>query len=113
MEWGLDFLSGPIFFIKSQISNSITISNVRSWQEFRLRFASVNNKFYKKLTTQCPNLSQRDQKICALIKLNLTSKKMAGLLGISVESVHTIRYRLKKKLNLDKDTSLEDFIASI
>ncbi|WP_298368277.1 hypothetical protein [uncultured Lutibacter sp.] len=96
-----------------QLTNSITISNVKSWQEFKLRFTSVNNKFYKKLTTDYPNLSQRDQKICALIKLNISSKKMANLLGISVESVHTIRYRLRKKLEITSEVNLEEFISSL
>ncbi|WP_111706445.1 tetratricopeptide repeat protein [Lutibacter citreus] len=96
-----------------KLTNSITISNVKSWQEFKLRFTSVNDKFYKKLTTNYPNLSQRDQKICALIKLNISSKKMASLLGISVESVHTIRYRLRKKLGISSEINLEDFICSL
>lgn len=96
-----------------QISKSITVSNERSWQEFRLRFTAVNEVFYNKLTAEYPKLSQRDQKICAFIKLNLSSKKMASLLGISVESVHTIRYRLRKKLNLASDVNLEDFIANL
>lgn len=96
-----------------QLTNSITISNVKSWQEFKLRFTSVNDKFYKKLTANYPNLSQRDQKISALIKLNISSKKMANLLGISVESVHTIRYRLRKKLGISSEVNLEDFICSL
>ena len=96
-----------------QISKSITVSNERSWQEFRLRFTAVNEVFYNKLGKEYPKLSQRDQKICAFIKLNLSSKKMASLLGISVESVHTIRYRLRKKLDLSSDINLEEFIANL
>ncbi len=93
--------------------NSIALSNNQSWEEFKLRFTAVNEKFYEKLVIDYPMLTQGDQKICALIKLNFTSKDMARLLGISVESVHTTRYRLRKKMKLDRKTNLEDFIATL
>ena len=96
----------------AQILRSISVSNARSWQEFRLRFTAVNEEFYQKITNQYPGLSQGDQKICALIKLNFSSKDMARLLGISVESVHTTRYRVRKKMGLSRSTNLEDFIAA-
>lgn len=96
-----------------KILNSISISNNQSWEEFKLRFTAVNEKFYEKLAIDYPKLTQGDQKICALIKLNFTSKDMARLLGISVESVHTTRYRLRKKMELDRSVNLEDFIATL
>ncbi|WP_171037098.1 helix-turn-helix transcriptional regulator [Maribacter algarum] len=97
----------------NQILKSISHSNTSNWEEFKLRFTAVNEKFYQKVTKEYPNLSQADQKICALIKLNFSSKEMARLLGISVESVHTTRYRLRKKMKLDRSVNLEDFISSI
>ena len=97
----------------NSVLKSISHSNQSNWEEFKLRFTSVNEEFYKKVTTQYPNLSQADQKICALIKLNFSSKEMARLLGISVESVHTTRYRLRKKMGLDRSVNLEDFICSL
>ncbi|MEX0288299.1 MAG: tetratricopeptide repeat protein [Flavobacteriaceae bacterium] len=97
----------------NQVLRSISISNSNNWEEFKLRFTAVNEKFYKKVTSQYPNLSQADQKICALIKLNFSSKEMARLLGISVESVHTTRYRLRKKMGLKRQVNLEDFIANL
>jgi tetratricopeptide (TPR) repeat protein/DNA-binding CsgD family transcriptional regulator len=97
----------------NKVLKSISHSNQSNWEEFKLRFTAVNEKFYHQVTTKYPNLSQADQKICALIKLNFSSKEMARLLGISVESVHTTRYRLRKKMQLDRSVNLEDFIASI
>lgn len=97
----------------NRILRSISISNNNNWEEFKLRFTAVNEKFYNKVTSEYPNLSQADQKICALIKLNFSSKEMARLLGISVESVHTTRYRLRKKMGLERSVNLEDFIASL
>lgn len=84
-----------------------------NWKEFEARFTTINQSFYNKLKTEHPQLSQTDQKICALVKLNFPSKDMAKLLGISVESVHTSRYRLRKKLGLDRKSNLEEFINQI
>ncbi|ANW95065.1 hypothetical protein AXE80_01585 [Wenyingzhuangia fucanilytica] len=93
--------------------NTIQGSPTSNWKEFEARFTSINQSFYKNLKEKYPNLGQTDQKICALIKLNFSSKEMSSLLGISVESVHTSRYRLRKKLGLDRNDSLSSFINSI
>ncbi|MEM9856765.1 MAG: helix-turn-helix transcriptional regulator [Bacteroidota bacterium] len=90
----------------------IDINKSHNWDEFNARFISVNSKFYDNLKESFPKLSQGDKKICALIKLNFSSKDMSRLLGISVESVHTTRYRLRKKLNLSRQDNLEDFVAT-
>lgn len=95
--------------IIKKIEHSVQLS----WEEFELRFMAVNQGFYEKLKNQFPNLSQNDHKTCALIKLNFSSKDIAKLLGISVESVHTSRYRIRKKMNLDRSINLEDFIAKM
>ncbi|MEM8896472.1 MAG: hypothetical protein AAGC85_00140 [Bacteroidota bacterium] len=95
-----------------KIVRSISVSNDQNWKEFRTRFVSVNKDFYDKMQSRFPILSQRDLKLCALIKLNFSCKEMAKLLGISVESAHTSRYRLRKKLNLTRDVNLTEFIAS-
>ncbi|WP_245547688.1 hypothetical protein [Galbibacter orientalis] len=82
----------------------------KNWSEFEARFTAINQSFYDSLKEKFPHLTQTDQKICALVRLNFPSKDMARLLGISVESVHTSRYRLRKKLNLRREDNLEDFI---
>ncbi|UXP30983.1 hypothetical protein N6H18_11540 [Reichenbachiella agarivorans] len=97
----------------SKLAKSINTTTSNDWKEFEARFISVNKRFYKELHNRYPDLSQSDKKICALVKLNFSSKDMAKLLGISVESVHTTRYRLRKKMNLERSENLEDIIASI
>lgn len=92
---------------------SIKISNAKNWEEFETRFIAVNQDFYQGLQYKYPKLTQGDQKLCALIKLNFSSKEMAKLMGISVESVHTTRYRLRKKLQLPRAVNLEEFIAKL
>ncbi|MFW2376918.1 MAG: helix-turn-helix transcriptional regulator, partial [Cellulophaga baltica] len=80
--------------------------------EFEARFTAINQSFYKNLKDTYPSLSQTDLKLCALVKLNFSSKEMSSLLGISIESVHTSRYRLRKKLNLERNDNLTEFIAN-
>ncbi|WP_373400021.1 hypothetical protein V8V91_10595 [Algoriphagus halophilus] len=82
-----------------------------NWKEFEARFTAINQSFYENLQKKYPELTQTDLKICALVKLNFSSKEMASLLGISIESVHTSRYRLRKKFNIDRNENLGEFIA--
>ncbi|AXT53516.1 hypothetical protein D1818_22820 [Aquimarina sp. BL5] len=89
--------------IKSDVGNN--------WKEFEIRFIDINPNFYKNIKTDFSSLTQTDLKICALVKLNFSSKDMASLLGISIESVHTSRYRLRKKLQLDRNDNLVEFIS--
>ncbi|GAB3648589.1 hypothetical protein GCM10028791_12550 [Echinicola sediminis] len=85
----------------------------KNWDEFEKRFIQINTDFYERLKKRYPKLNHSDHRLCALIKLNMSSKEMASLLSISVESVHTNRYRLRKKIKLDRSENLEDFIANI
>ncbi|NMH85993.1 response regulator transcription factor [Flavivirga algicola] len=97
----------------NKLLRSVSVNNNKNWDEFRLRFIEVNKGFYDKIFEKYPNLSQGDQKVCALIKLNFSSKEMARLLGISVESVHTSRHRIRKKMELPRNINLEDYISSL
>ncbi len=96
-----------------KLVHSAENSSQENWKEFEARFVSVNDSFYEKLKTKFPKLTQGDLKLCALIKLNFSSKEMAKLTGISVDSMHTTRSRLRKKLNLVKGSNLKEFIANI
>ena len=93
--------------------HSAASSSKENWNEFEARFVSVNKSFYQNLKTQFPKLTQGDLKLCALVKLNFSSKEMARLTGISVDSMHTTRSRLRKKMNLAKGSNLKEFIANI
>lgn len=76
-------------------------------------FESINKNFYAKIKAAFPEVSANDLKICALIKLNLSIKEMAGILNISPDSVKTARYRLRKKLQLVTEENLAEFIKNI
>lgn len=99
--------------IIKRIIKNIQGNSKSNWSEFEARFTSINQSFYKELKTKFPNLRQSDLKLCALAKLNFSSKDMAKLLGISVESVHTSRSRLRKKLGLNRNDNLEEFINNL
>ncbi|OEJ99013.1 hypothetical protein A8C32_07490 [Flavivirga aquatica] len=92
---------------------SIENRSVSLWDAFNNRFISQNDGFYERLKEKVPNLSSADLKICALIKLNFSGKEMAYLLGISLGSVHVARHRLRKKIGLERDINLTNYINSI
>lgn len=96
-----------------RIVKSINLNAEQNWLEFESSFMAVNDQFYDNLRGRFPDLNPYDLKICALIKLNFTGKEMSRLLGISPESAQTSRYRLRKKLGIEKGVNLVDFISSI
>ncbi|CAM4398611.1 helix-turn-helix domain-containing protein [Zobellia nedashkovskayae] len=83
------------------------------WNEFNLQFTQVNSAFYDKLKELHPKLSSTEQKHCALIKLNLSTKEMARILNIEPHSVHVSRSRIRKKMGLKRSENLESYIADI
>ena len=85
----------------------------KDWKDFDTYFESLNKNFYLRLKEISPDISPNDLKICALIKLNLSIKEMAVILSISPDSVKTARYRLRKKLSLQTEDNLTDFILSL
>lgn len=84
------------------------------WDEFELRFQGVHEDFYNKLRKINPDLSNNERRLCAFLKLNMTTKEIASITGQSPRSIEVARTRLRKKLNLtNSDTSLTDFLLSI
>lgn len=80
---------------------------------FETYFDEVHEDFFSRLTEKYPSLTLREQKLCAYIKMNIPSKEIAALLNISQRGVEISRYRLRKKLNIDRDTNLSTYISSI
>lgn len=89
------------------------ISNHDDWQLFETNFERAHDQFYLKLKETYPNLTPSDLRLCAFLRMNLSSKEIAPLLGISVRGVENHRYKLRKKLNLEHDEILTDTILSI
>ncbi len=83
------------------------------WEEFRLYFEEVHPGFFDWLNDNCPNLTPNELRLCALLRLNLSSKEIASLLGISPPSVKIARYRLRKKLQLNTKESLTGYLMGM
>ena len=85
--------------------------NDKEWDNFRIYFEKVHTDFFQRLQADFEGLTITDLRLAALIKLNLSIKETASVLGIAHGSVKTSRYRLRAKLGLAHDESLLDFLA--
>lgn len=83
------------------------------WERFEKNFELVHKGFFKRLKQHCHSLTPNDLKMCAYLRMNLSSKEISPLMNISIRSVENSRYRLRKKFRLDKDEKLTDFIIQI
>lgn len=100
--------------IKSVIKTiNENISEDNSWTIFKEAFNSADNDFLKVIKQSHPSLTPNDLRLCAYLRLNLSSKEIAPLLNISVRSVEVKRYRLRKKMDLPHETSVVEYILSI
>ena len=88
-------------------------SNDDDWDHFAIHFDQVHSNFLSTLKNKFPNLSATDLKICAYLKMNLTSKEIAQLMSITTGAVEVSRYRLRKKLNLPSNINLFDYLIQI
>ncbi|MDT0643086.1 histidine kinase [Zunongwangia sp. F363] len=86
------------------------IKNKDEWQVFETNFNELHEDFFKDLLVKYPKLTNKDLKLCSYLKMNLTSKEIAPLMGISVRGVEVHRYRLRKKMDLDKEENLTNFL---
>ena len=83
------------------------------WEQFVGHFIQVAPHFFEELKQRFPDLTPNEIKLCAYIRIGMSSKQIAQMLNLSPESVNKNRYRLRKKLGLDKDTALDEIIAGL
>ncbi|WP_422079390.1 triple tyrosine motif-containing protein [Ulvibacterium sp.] len=83
------------------------------WELFQEAFNNADSEFLKRIKTTHPSLSPNDLKLCAYLRLNLSSKEIAQLLHISPRSVEIKRYRLRKKLGLQHEDNLVNYILEL
>ncbi len=83
------------------------------WDSFEQYFDQVHTDFIKRLREKFPQLTPKDYRLCAYLRMNLSSKEIATLLNITTRSVEVSRYRLRKKLDLDSSVNLVDFIMDV
>lgn len=100
--------------IKTVISTiNKNISEEDTWDLFKEAFNNADKDFLKKIKALHPALTPNDLRLCAYLRLNLSSKEIAPLLNISVRSVEIKRYRLRKKMDLPHEQGLVEYILSV
>lgn len=97
--------------VVSQIDRNI--DEAETWELFRDAFENADRDFFKKIKERHPELTPNDLKLCAYLRLNLSSKEIAPMLNISPRSVEVKRYRLRKKMGLERETGLTEYIMEI
>lgn len=88
-------------------------SGDNDWEHFAIHFDHVHHNFLAILKEKVPLLSSNDLKLCAFLKMNLSSKEIAQLMNITIRAVETSRYRLRKKLGVSSDTNLFNYLINI
>ncbi|MEO6759280.1 MAG: triple tyrosine motif-containing protein [Saprospiraceae bacterium] len=83
------------------------------WEHFAIHFDSVHGDFLKRLRERYPQTSPNDLRLCAYLRMNLSTKEIANLLNISVRGVEGSRYRLRKKLGLPGDANLVEIMMEV
>jgi len=95
--------------IKRQVISNIDVED--HWETFFKHFKNIHPSFYSNLHTSFPDLTPSEKRLLSYLKMNLSSKEIAQMTGVHHSSIHTARYRLKKKLGLEKEDKLEKVLA--
>lgn len=80
------------------------------WESFEKSFDILHDDFMKRFTNEFPKITHKDLRMVGYIRMNYSNKEIAELLNISIRSVESSRYRLRKKMELESDINLNDFI---
>ncbi len=101
-----------------QVLNTISkelqkIKDVELWEEFDIRFKQVNQEFYAVLLNIAPQLSPGELRMCAFLKMNMSSKDISAILNIEPHSIDNTRYNIRKKLKIDSKDNLIVFLSKL
>lgn len=101
--------------LKSKIKKVIKSSSINKneWETFEKNLFKSHEDFVERLTQKYPSLTPKDIKLCIYLKMNLSSKEIAPLMGISYRGVELHRYRLRKKLDITTEESLSKFMITL
>lgn len=87
--------------------------NRNVWETFNILFEQTNPDFYRNLCSRHPDLTKGEKRMCAYIKLELSTKEIATVTNRSARTVETVKYRLRKKFDIPEGTSLEAYLAEM
>lgn len=97
--------------IKGKINEALSENS--DWEAFKLQFNEIHPLFFNTLLKLHPGLSNNELRLCAYLKMHLNTKQIAQLISVQPQTVTIARYRMKKKMNLDKDVSLDEYIKQL
>ena len=83
------------------------------WQFFKIHFEKVHPDFFTALKNKYPTLSENELHLCAYIRIGMSSKQIASMLSVLPETINMARYRMRKKMEVEQETSLEDFLRTL
>lgn len=90
-----------------------SINDTDDWKRFEVNFKELHEDFFEILLRRYPKLTPKDLKLSAYLKMNLSSKEIAPLMGISTRGVEIHRYRLRKKLKIDGSENISNFLITL
>ena len=100
--------------IQKIVQNLNAESDNELWNEFEYRFQMVHTEFYKKLRSLHRNITPSEERLAALLRLNLSSKEISTITHQTIRSIEVARGRLRKKLNLTgTDVNLVTYLAEL
>ena len=88
-------------------------SSTKIWEEFEMRFKEVHAEFYTALNEKYPDLTPNEVKLCAFLRLNMSTKEISAITHQSVNSLNMARFRLRKKMDIDRDENLIMYISQL
>ncbi len=106
---------GTRSFEVQRILNKIQLSKFldQEWENFHKYFGSAHKGFYQKVEEKYSDLSITEKRLVGLVKMGLTNSEIAGILNIETKSVNMAKYRLKKKMGLEEEQDLQEFVRTL
>ena len=95
------------------INELLKNSSKKAWDEFEAHFKEVHFEFYEVLREQFPDLTVNEKRLCAFLRLNLTTKEIAAITHQSIKSINMARFRMRKKMNLETDVDLVAYLSAL
>ena len=85
----------------------------KDWEVFKSYFSEVHENFEDQLKALCKKITDKELRLASYVKMGLNNNEIADILNVLPSSIHTSKYRLKQKLNIDKDLDFDSFIKSL
>ena len=100
-------------FVAIRRNLEMQIKTNDNWEIFKLRFTEVHKEFFDNLNKKHPGLTNAELKFCAYLYINLASEQICSILNVSPHAIKKTRYRIRKKLGLKTEDSLEESINNL